>query len=593
MAPTKATLTILNTNTGILFSSATNTFPETGGSVFGGVPNTVLIGLQRINNTNGTVTVNFATADGTARSNVNYLATSGTVTFNPGQSFANIPVSLIDDTNVTGNLAFTINLSNPSPGAWLVPPSQTTIVVQDTDAGISFTNDAMSVLKNAGSAVITVVCSNPSLEPVVAGSNPPPLQVDYSTSDGTAIAGQNYLATSGTLVFANGIGTNTFTVPIINNSSVTGNKTFTVTLSHPTAPGRLVAPYVETVTIVDVNSGVHFSSSDYTVLKNQGAASISVVRTGYTNSEVSVHYLATNGTAVTGQDFMPSSGMLTFLAGVTNQSFSVQLANNPAVRPDVTVLLQLLNPGGTVLQPPNAATLIIHDNSGSYVVPSGSTLISESGPVNGFIDTNETVTLLFAFRDAGGTNVADLKATLLATNGVTPVGAATQDYGPLIYRGHSVSRPFTFTASGTNGQQIAATFSLTNGTSNIGIAVFGYTLGTWKTAFSNTAPITINDNAAATPYPSTINVSGVSGTVVNTAVTWTNVSHTSPADIDALLVAPNQFDTLFMANAGGQNAINHVTLQFDDAATNSLPQNGQITNGVYRPTGYQPVKEFP
>jgi len=48
-----------------------------------------------------------------------------------------------------------------------------------------------------------------------------------------------------------------------------------------------------------------------------------------------------------------------------------------------------------------------------------------------------------------------------------------------------------------------------------------------------------------------------------------------------------------MAHAGGQNAINHVTLTFDDAATNSLPQFGLITNGVYRPTGYLPVPNFP
>jgi hypothetical protein len=339
------------------------------------------------------------------------------------------------------------------------------------------------------------------------------------------------------------------------------------------------------------------------VLKTQGAASINVWRTGYTDSVVSVQYSATNGTAIVGQDFTPAAGILVFTNGVTNQSFVVQLVNNSAVRPDVTVLLQLLNPVNALLSPPSAATLTIHDNTGSYVIPAGSALISESGPVNGVIDTNETVTILFAFRDAGGNDVSNLVATLLATNGITAPHAnitnnlPTQAYGPLVYLGHSVSRQFTFTASGTNGQQIAATFLLTNvvnniGT-NIGTAVFSYTLGSWIATYSNTAAIIINDNAAATPYPSVINVSGLSGTVVKTAITWSNVSHTSPADIDALLVAPNQFDTLVMAHAGGQNAINHVTITFDDAATNSLPQFGQITNGVYRPTGYQPVPNFP
>ena len=113
------------------------------------------------------------------------------------------------------------------------------------------------------------------------------------------------MATSGTLVFTNGIGTNTFTVPIINNSAVTGDKTFTVTLSNPTPPGQLVPPSVQTVTIVDGNSGVEFSSPTYTVLKTQGLATINVFRTGYTDSVVSVQYIATNGTAVTGLDFTP------------------------------------------------------------------------------------------------------------------------------------------------------------------------------------------------------------------------------------------------------------------------------------------------
>ena len=49
-------------------------------------------------------------------------------------------------------------------------------------------------------------------------------------------------------------------------------------------------------------------------------------------------------------------------------------------------------------------TLTIHDNTGSYVVPSGSQLVSESGAgaPNGVINSNETVQVLFGFRDAGG-----------------------------------------------------------------------------------------------------------------------------------------------------------------------------------------------
>jgi hypothetical protein len=111
--------------------------------------------------------------------------------------------------------------------------------------------------------------------------------------------------------------------------------------------------------------------------------------------------------------------------------------------------------------------------------------------------------------------------------------------------------------------------------------------------FSNTAPILIYPQASASanpahagPYPSTITVGGLSGVLLKTTVTFTNLTHTEPGAIQALVVAPDQQDTVLMSGAGGESAINDVTLTFDDAATNILTHNGQITNGVYRPTQY-------
>jgi len=202
------------------------------------------------------------------------------------------------------------------------------------------------------------------------------------------------------------------------------------------------------------------------------------------------------------------------------------------------------------------------------------------------------VTVLFAFRDAAGLNVTNLVAYLLATNGVAAPSPASQTYGPLTVYGHSVSRPFSFTAHGTNTLPIAPTFQLYDNGKFIGPATFTYTMGTWTTTFANTNPIIINDNAAASPYPSVINVSGLGNTLIKATVTMTNVTHTKPSDIDALVVSPTT-NTLIMAHAGGANIIKHVTLTFDDAATNSLPQNGQIVTGTNKPTQYYPVKNFP
>ena len=56
----------------------------------------------------------------------------------------------------------------------------------------------MIVRRDAGNAVITVICSNPAIEPIV-DSNTVPLSVQYATSDRTAVAGVDYITTSGTI----------------------------------------------------------------------------------------------------------------------------------------------------------------------------------------------------------------------------------------------------------------------------------------------------------------------------------------------------------------------------------------------------------
>jgi subtilisin-like proprotein convertase family protein len=114
---------------------------------------------------------------------------------------------------------------------------------------------------------------------------------------------------------------------------------------------------------------------------------------------------------------------------------------------------------------------------------------------------------------------------------------------------------------------------------------------------TNSSPITINDAtadnqgnvtfAAATPYPSTIAVSGLTGEVSHVTVTVRNLAHSSCFDISMLLVSPQGQGVVLMSQDGGINPISVSSLTFDDSATSALWHIGpfwQITNGVYRPT---------
>jgi len=105
--------------------------------------------------------------------------------------------------------------------------------------------------------------------------------------------------------------------------------------------------------------------------------------------------------------------------------------------------------------------------------------------------------------------------------------------------------------------------------------------------FSNPNPITIPDSGTSTPYPSTINVSGLSGNINSLKVTLTNLSHTYPDDIDVLLVGPTGTKALLMSDVGGLSGVNNVTLTFEPTATSSLPDSGLITSGSYKATDFE------
>jgi uncharacterized delta-60 repeat protein len=584
VSPTNATVTIFNSNAGISFTQATNLVPENAG-----VANLL---VQRVNNLNVVSSINFATVNGTAVAGVNFSNTVGTLTFGVGQTFGSIAVPLLNRSNLT-DLAFGVNLYAPV-NAQLFAPSNSLVILQGAAAGVSFSTNATTVFKNSGSVTITVDCSNPGAEP--SGINPP-LQVSYATVNGSATAGNSYNAVSGTLLFTNGVGSQTFTIPILNNNFISSNLTFSVVLSNVTAPG-VITPYgVETVTIAESNVGLSFSQSAYTVYKNSGFATISVSRTGYTNAAASVDYSVTNGTAVAGQNFFATNGTLLFTNGVTSQSFNVQIIANSLSQPNLVALMQLSNPTNALILSPALATLTILETGGSYVIPAGAQLVTNytSRLNDGIINSNDTVQVLFAFRDSAGFNVTNLIAYLQATNGIIPV-TTQQTYGPLqVYR-HSVSEPFTFTAHGTNTLTISPTFQLYDNAKYIGPAAFVFTVGSWTTTFANTNTIVINVGGAATPYPSVIETTGLGNALIKATVTLTNLSHGSIGDVDALVVSPST-NTLIMAHAGGGNGsgvkVSHVTLIFDDKATNAFalpPNGGAITN---RPTQNYPVQNFP
>jgi subtilisin-like proprotein convertase family protein len=114
--------------------------------------------------------------------------------------------------------------------------------------------------------------------------------------------------------------------------------------------------------------------------------------------------------------------------------------------------------------------------------------------------------------------------------------------------------------------------------------------------FANTTSIAIPGTGPAgpaSPYPSTINVAGLAGTVTKVTATINVFTHTFPDDVDVLLVGPTGATVVLMSDTGDGADVVGVTLTFDDAAAGSLPDSTQIVSGTFRPTNVGGTDAFP
>ncbi|HEX6287888.1 MAG TPA: Calx-beta domain-containing protein, partial [Herpetosiphonaceae bacterium] len=257
-------------------------------------------------------------------------------------------VPILDDIQGEANETVTLTLSNPS-NATLGAPSSATLTISANDT-LSFSG-VFSIHENGGAETITVKLSGPSSVPVT---------VEYATGNGTAIAGSDYTATSGTLTFTPGETSKTFAVPILDDIQGEANETVTLTLSNP-SNATLGAPSSATLTI-NANDTLTFSASSYRVNESSSAATITVKLSGPSSIPVTVEYATSNGTATAGSDYTATSGILTFNPGETSKTFAVPFINDTVDEPDETVTISLGNPGNAVLGSPATTTLTIVDN---------------------------------------------------------------------------------------------------------------------------------------------------------------------------------------------------------------------------------------
>jgi len=208
----------------------TGTAPPTVG--FGGAPysewegvGTVMVTVTLSVESDETVTVTYGTSDGTATmADGDYSSASGQLVFAPGETTKSFGVDITDDGKDESDEE-TVNLHLSDAVNASGTPASTTLTIQDDDEPpiADFGSAAYSVNEDAGSAAVTVTLSAASGLTVT---------VEYSTTNGTATAGEDYTAISGMLVFTPNVTSQSFVVAITDDGIEEGEETVILTLSH-------------------------------------------------------------------------------------------------------------------------------------------------------------------------------------------------------------------------------------------------------------------------------------------------------------------------------------------------------------------------
>ncbi len=330
------------------FSATSYTVAESAGSV--------TLAVQRLGDTNPVVTVDYATADGTATDGLKYLAASNSLTFAAGNTNQTISVPILDDGLVQGNKNFRVILSNPTGGAVLGTGlrTNTTVSITDNDVGVQFQFATYSIAEDAGVVWVAVVRGD-------NGTNASSVHV--STSDLTGTGGADYVGFTNAFPFAPQERLKLIPIQILNNALKQANRTFRVSLSNPVGLS-LGNQKTATVTIMDNDQGLHFDLANYSVAEDAGAARLNVVRdTDDTNSAVSVDFATGDLTAATGLDYIGLTNTLVFAPGERIQHVSIPILNEGVKEPVENLRATLSNPtGGAALGSPITATIKIADN---------------------------------------------------------------------------------------------------------------------------------------------------------------------------------------------------------------------------------------
>ena len=247
-----------------------------------------------------------------------------------------------------------------------------------------------------------------------------------SIAGGTAVAGEDFLATERRVVFGN-----TSDAPrkvdfdIVDDNWEEGDETFTITLHSPLGCAEIGPQNTATVTILanDPSPGtISFVSGSYEVSESAGVAEVTLQRVGGDFGIVAATLTTADGTAVSSVDYGAVVQNVVFQDGDSaTQTVQIPILDNTDTGPDRTVLLSLISADATHIGVPSEAVLTIRDDEQSA---SGALQFTESS----YVVAEDAGAVSVEIRRVGGT----AGAVTVDVSTIDGTATAGEDYEALL-----------------------------------------------------------------------------------------------------------------------------------------------------------------
>lgn len=560
----------------LTFTNATSTFAENAGTV------QVNYSLSQASGRNVTATLSLS---GTATAGSDYTSPGSSITIPAGTISGSISISITNDTSYepSEDIILTLSqLSGADAGAILTH----TLTITDNDSTPTVSISTGPTVNEGASATFTVTLSNASGYSTT---------VDYTTVDGTGVAGTDYTTTSGTVTFAIGETSKTFNVPTLDNATpCQTDRTFSVTISNPTS-ATLGATTSSTATIKD-NDNPTVTIADMNVTEGNTATLTANLQMACTKA-ASFNWATQNNTAISGTDYTAASGSVNFAIGETSKTFQVSTSPDVIDQGSRNFRINFSN-GTNIVLPVSPTVVTINDDDTaptiSWAIASQTVTESQGSllvTVNLSHITNRVVTASVA---ASGTAVNNVDYNLPSSSVSIPAGQSSAQITVNILRDNEADdgKILKLTLTSVTGEPLGAIteYDLTILDDPYQGPIMASTSDSSKLTYlsginsalvlgagvpSSNSGARLSQNSSSSPKVQDFFWSGDSSKVVFIG----NVERASGYDIFS--VNPNGTSRTRLNSSGWPNTRNVLKAQSVSGTTRVVYQSDQSTSGLY------------